>query len=142
MKSYDPTKVSVIFNGTTITGFGPDTFVKVMRNEDGWSLQMGNSGSGARSRNPNKSGRCEVTLLTSDPSNALLMAFADTDELSGQGVGELLIKDRATALAVCSAQNAWVVKIPDWERAKEVGAVTWIIESDLMHIFHDGIIDQ
>ncbi len=141
MRSYDPTEVTVSFAGTIIDGFGPGTFVKVSRNEDGWTFQPSNSGSGARSRNPNKSGRAEFTLLISSPANALLMAIAQADELSGEGVGNLLVKDRATSLAKCDALNAWVMKIPDWERAKEVGEVTWVLESDEMNIAHDGITD-
>lgn len=141
MRSYDPTEVTQVFNGVIIDGYAPDTFIKASRNNDGWTLQMGNSGSGARSRNPDKSGTVEFTLLTSSPANAFLMAFAQADELSGAGVGEYQAKDRGTLLAKVSAQNAWIKKIPDWERAKEVGNVTWTIESDNLNIFHDGLID-
>jgi Bacteriophage KPP10, Structural protein ORF10 len=141
MRSYDPTEVTVSFNGLTIDGYGPGTFIKVSRNEDSWSLQIGNSGSGARSRNPNKSGRFEFTLLESSPANGLLSAVALADELRGEGVGEVQVKDRGTLLAKCSGQNAWIVKPPDFERAKEVGEVTWVIESDNIDVFHDGLID-
>jgi hypothetical protein len=142
MRSYDPTEVTVSFNGVTIDGFGPDTFVKASRNEDGWSLQVGNSGSGARSRNPNRSGTVEFTLLSSSPANALLQAIAIVDELSGAGVGECVVKDRNTLLSKVTAQNAWVKKIPDLERAKENGNITWMIETDLLNIAHDGVIDE
>lgn len=142
MRSYDPTEVSLVYNGQIIDGYGPGTFIKAMRNQDTWTLQMGNSGSGARSRNPDKSGRLEFTLLTSSPSNAILMAFALADELRGEGVGECQVKDRGTELGKCSAQNAWIVKPPDWERGKEVGEVTWVIETDSLEMYHDGLIDE
>lgn len=141
MRTYDPTEVTVSYNGLTIDGYAAGTFVKAMRNGDGWTLQMGNSGSGARSRNPDKSGRLEFTLLTSSPANASLMAFAIADELSGSGVGECQVKDRGTLLGKVAAQNAWIVKIPDWERAKEVGEVTWTIETDNLQVYHDGLND-
>lgn len=138
--TYDPTEQDVIFNGVLIDGFAPGTFVKVSRNEDGWSFQPSNSGGGARSRNPNRSGRFEFTLLAASPSNAVLSAFADADELTGEGVGEVLVKDRSTSAAKCQAQNGWIVKYPDYERAKETGEITWIIESDSIVIAHDGLI--
>ncbi len=138
--TYDPTEQDVIFNGQLIDGFAPGTFIKVSRNEDGWSYQPSNSGGGSRSRNPNRSGRFEFTLLAASPSNAVLSSFAEADELSGEGVGEVFVQDRSTLSAKCRAQNGWVVKIADYERAKEVGEVTWTIESDAITMTHDGLI--
>lgn len=138
--SYDPTEQTIVFNGVTIDGYGAGTFIKVSRAEDGWSYQPSNSGGGARSRNPNKQGTFEFTLLAASPSNGVLSQFAIEDELSGQGVGECQVKDRSTLLASCFAQNAWVKKHPDYERMKEIGEITWIIESDAIDITHDGLI--
>lgn len=138
--SYDPQECNIAFNGLIIDGFGAGTFIKVSRNEDAYTFQPSNSGGGARSRNPNKSGRFEFTLLAASPSNALLSAIAQADEIRGEGIGECQVKDRSTASAKCSSQNAWIVKIPDWERAKEVGEVTWIIEADQVDIVHDGLV--
>lgn len=141
MRSYDPTEVTMSFNGLTIDGYGAGTFIKAARNKDGWTLQMGNSGTGARSRDPDQSGTIEFTLLVSSPANALLSQIAILDELRGSGVGNVLVKDRGTATAQVKAQNAWVKKHPDWERQKEVGEVTWILETDKLQITHDGLID-
>ena len=141
MKSYDPTQQSVVFDNIPIDGFGPDTFIKVSRDEDTWSYQPSNSGGGARSRNPNKGGKFEFTLLASSPANAALSAIARKDELTGQGVGNAYVKDRTTANAYCKAQNAWIIKPPDYERQKELGAITWTIQSDSVDIYHDGLID-
>ena len=138
--TYDPTEQEVVFNGIPLDGFAPGTFIKVMRNEDGWSFQPSNSGGGARSRNPNRSGRFEFTLLAASPSNGFLSAFALADERTGEGVGEVMVKDRSSTNAYCLAQNGWIVKYPDWERAKEMGEVTWVIECDDINIFHSGII--
>jgi hypothetical protein len=141
MRTYDPTEVTISYNSTPIDGFGPGTFIKVNRNVDAYTLQMGNSGSGARSKSPDKSGTIEITLLMSSPANGLLSAIQQLDELSGEGVGEFLVKDRSTAAAKCQAQNAWIKKPPDWDRGKEVGEVTWVLESDNIDILHDGTID-
>jgi hypothetical protein len=141
MQSYDPTEVTIVFAGQQIDGYGPGTFIKVSRNEDTWSFQPSLSGSGARSRNPNKSGRFEFTLLAASPSNAFLSSMIEADEFNGTGVGECQVKDRGTDDAKCAAQNAWVVKTADFERGKEVGEITWVIETDEVEIVHDGLID-
>jgi hypothetical protein len=142
LKTYDPTEQDVIFNGVLVDGFAPGTFIKVSFNEDLWSFQASNSGGGARSRNPNRSGKLEFTLHQSSPSNGILSAFFRADLQSGTGVGECLIKDRSTAAAEVVAQNAWIVKAPDFERGKETGEVTWVLESDAIDIIHDGGVDQ
>ncbi len=139
MQTYSPLNVNVVVGTILIDQFGPDSMIKVARNQDGWTYQPSNSGRGARSRNPDKSGRLEITVLASAPCNGLLSALALLDEKTGQGVGGIMVKDRSTAQAKCAGQNSWVVKWPDWERAKEVGTVTWILECDELEIFHDGV---
>ena len=138
--TYDPEKVDVVFNGTPIDGFGAGTFIKVSRNEDGWTFQPSNSGGGARSRNPNRSGTIEFTLHTASPANGYLSAYAVADELSGSGVGEFYVTDRSSLATECSAQNAWIKKFPDWEKAKETGEVTWVLEADDINMAFGGIV--
>lgn len=140
--TYDPQKVTVLFTGTLFSiqavGFAAGTFIKASRNSELFSLQMGNDGQGARSKNPDKSGRVELTLMSSSQSNDEYMAVAALDELSSQGVGVLFIKDNSTASAMVHAANAWITKIPDLERGKEVGEITWVIESDAIEIIQSG----
>lgn len=138
--SYDPTEQVLVVAGNLIDGYAPDTFIKVSRNQDGWTFQPSNSGGGARSRNPDKSGTIEVTLLAASPSNAVLSAIAIADELSAEGIGECFVKDRSSPTASCFARNAWIKKHPDYERAKEVGTVTWVLETDDVSIVHDGLV--
>jgi hypothetical protein len=141
MQSYDPSKQSVTFNSIKIEGFAKGTFIKVARNQDTWTYQPNNSGGGARSRNPDKSGTFEFTLQSAHPVNAALSAIARRDELAGEGVGEAFVKDRTSAASYCQAANAWIRKPPDWERQDEVGNQTWIIEAQEVDIFHDGTIN-
>lgn len=138
--TYDPTEQTIVFNSILIDGFAPGTFIKVSRDEDGWTFQPSNSGGGARSRNPNKAGKFEFTLLAASPANAALSAIAIADELTAEGVGECLVKDRSSDGAACFAQNAWVTKHPDFERGKEVGEIPWIIQTDEVSIVHAGLL--
>lgn len=137
--TYDPNEQDLIFNGVLITGYAEGTFIKASRNEPSFSFKASNSGGGARCRNPNKSGRIEITLHQGSPSNGVLSAFMEQDELTGEGVGEAMIKDRSTQGAKVTAQNAWITQPADYERSKETGDVTWIIETDELLITHDGL---
>jgi hypothetical protein len=141
VRSYDPTEVSTTFNGVTIDGYGPDTFIECVNDEDAWTLTVGNSGTGARSRNPVLSGTITITLLAHSPANALLQAIYDVDRLTGEGVGEFLVKDRSTLTGLCAARSCWIQKSPDWTRAKELGTVVWVLRSDVLLIKQDGLID-
>ncbi len=135
--TYDPAKVTLSMGGNNIVGFAPGTFVKCARNEDAYTLSVGADGLGARTRNANRSGTIEITLKADSPSNDLLSAQAALDELSGEGVGAALVKD-GTGTTVASAENAWIKKLPDIERAKELGEVTWTFETDLLQLTVGG----
>lgn len=139
--TYDPRLVTVTFNGLVISGFGTDSIIKVARAEDSWFYKPSASGSGARSRNPNRQGAIEITLHNKSPSMAVLSAILVADELRGEGVGEFLVKDGSTSTSLCQARNAWILKPADWERQKEVGETVWTMSTDEVLIFHDGLLN-
>ena len=128
-KTYNPAQVVVIFNGHEISGYADGSFVTVARDEDAFSLVVGSSGEGVRSKMNNKSGTITVTLLQSSGSNAFLSGFAELDELSAGGQGPLLIKDNSgDSLHVC--ESAWIQKLPDSEYAREAGSREWTFRTD------------
>jgi hypothetical protein len=135
--TYDPQKHTITFGPIVVTGFADGTFLKAYRNEDTYSIKIGADGNGARIRNANRSGRMEFTLLASSPSNDLLQAQAQIDELTGGGVASAFVKD-GSGTAKAHGKNAWIVKIPDLERAKELGEVTWIVETDILDVVQGG----
>lgn len=135
--TYDPAKVSLSFGKLSVIGFSDGTMVKAYRNEDTFSIKIGGDGHGTRVKNANRSGRIEFTLKNSSPSNDQLQAIAILDELSGGGINPAFVKD-GSGTALAQGQNAWIVKIADLERAKELGDVTWIVETDLLSIQQGG----
>lgn len=141
MKSYDPKNHTCIFAGKILSGFADGTFIKVKRNVDMFSLKVGVDGSGTRSKSNDKSGQVEISLMASSASNDDLSALALLDEQNlgstSSGVGALVIKDNQGTSKVAAA-TAWIKKFPDWERAKEIGVLTWVIESDEIDIFLGG----
>jgi len=138
MPTFDPTKVKTTFKGQVITMFAKDSLIKAARNEDGWIFTPSSTGGGGRARNANKSGTVEVMLHQASPSLDTLQGYMDADELSGTGAGVLHIEDITTGAALVHATNAWIRKIPDWERNKEYGDVPFTFESDDLQIKHSG----
>lgn len=138
VKTYQPNLVSVSFRGVPITGFAPDTFVSATRNNDSWSINVGSGGDATRTKSGDKSGRVELTLLAESESNAILDAFAKTDEASGLGLGPLGIKDLSGA-DVITAGTAWIVKPPDQEKANTGSNRVWMFETDNLEITNAGI---
>jgi len=136
-QTYDPQKVVLSVVGNAIVGFAAGTFVKCSRDEDAFTKTVGAGGDVARTRNANRSGSIEITLLASSPSNDVLSALAAKDELSGTGVGPAMIKD-GSGTALASAQNCWVKKLPDFERAKELGETVWLIDCDVLSMTIGG----
>lgn len=140
-QTYDAAQHLASFLGNALPlATGPDTFLKVSRNQDGYTTQVGASGYGTRSRINDKSGTVELTLMAASQTNDILMAIALSDELApGSGAGPLFIKE-ANGTTVVAAQNAWIKKIPDMERGKEAGTVTWVFESDNLEMFIGGLL--
>lgn len=136
-KPYDPKKNTLIIGAQIISGYGDGTYVKVSRNQDFVTLKMGTDGEGTRSISNDKSGRFEITLMQSTPSNDYLSSLAATDELSGTGLVPILFRD-ASGTSIASCVNAWIVKLPDLEQQKEVNTRTWIFETDVLELFVGG----
>ncbi len=138
MAEWDPQKFTIVIGANAMTQFAAGTFIKASFNEDLYSLEIGADGSGCRIRNANESGRFEITLLKSSMSNDLLSAQAALDRQTGQGVVPVQVKD-GNGAAVASGRNVWIVKIADLERGKELGDVTWILETDKLNLTNAGI---
>lgn len=138
MAEWDPQKFKIVVGANTISGFAGGTFIKASYNEDLYSYEVGADGNGCRVRNANDSGRFEITLLKNSLSNDLLAAQAVLDRATGQGVVPVQVKDN-NGLAAASGLNAWIIKIADLERGKELGDITWILETDHLKLVPAGI---
>lgn len=137
MPTYDPSKVSIIVGSIAVIARGEATFIKAARDEDGFMKKMSSDGLGTRIKNPNQAGTIEITVLSSSPSNDALQAQALQDEQAGTGVVAVTIEDQ-TGTALASCEQGWIRKIPDLERAKEIGDVTWIIDTTKLTLTQGG----
>lgn len=138
MAEWDPQKFTIVVGSIPVVQFSASTFIKASFNEDLYSLEIGADGSGCRIRNANESGRFEITLLKSSPSNDLLSALAILDRQTGRGIVPVQVKD-GNGLAVAVAEHAWVVKPADLERAKELGDISWVLETEKLSLINGGI---
>jgi hypothetical protein len=139
IRTYDPKNVLCSFLGNLVTGFADGTFLSAERTEDGFAGVTGAGGETARVKSNNRMGTVTFTLMATAQSNDVLSALAALDELEGAGVGPLFVKE-FNGSTVLSAQNAWIKKLPNVERGKEVSQVEWVIECEALEIFAGGLL--
>jgi hypothetical protein len=136
---WNPQNFIITIGSITATQFANGTFIKAMYDEDLYSYEPSASGGvGCRIRNANEAGKFEITLLKSSPTNDLLSALAQIDRASGAGVVPVQVKD-GNGTAVAEAELAWVVKPADLERGKELGDVTWTLQTPQLKLIQGGI---
>lgn len=136
-RNYDPGRIVLVTMGVQIQGYGPDTFVKASRNEDNFTEQVGANGDVVHIRNRNRTGKITFTLQDASPSNDLLSAIANADELTGLAYGATLIKDlNGTTLVQCA--NSRIQKYADVEYGADAGTNDWIIMCAELEMFIGG----
>lgn len=103
---FDPKQVVTEFAGI-VTGYAGGTFLKAARANPTWKTVVGSDGTVVRVRSRDATGMVTLTLMQSSPTNDIFSALAALDELSGEGVLPLLIKDlNGTGLVIAS--EAWI----------------------------------
>lgn len=132
--TYDPKAMLLTFLGNLIDGYMDGTFLTVERDEDAFMLKVGADGEKARARNNNTAGKVVVTVMQSSPSNDVLSAAAADDELSGTGIGPLLLRD-SLGTTLVSCPDAYIGKVAKIERGKEIVGSEWTIICPGMNTF-------
>jgi hypothetical protein len=129
--------VRVIFAGIPITGFGDGTYITAARRNPTWTMVSGADGETARSKSNDKSGSVVFTLLQTSASNDLLSAKALLDELSGNGVGAILIQD-LFGTTLLQGETAFIEKPADVTLSKEVEGREWTLLVDRLNMTVGG----
>ena len=137
VKSYNPSDVQLIINGSIMTGFADGTFINIGRENPLFSNGSGSSGEGWRAKSSDRTGICTLTLLQTSASNDILSALHALDDASGDGIFALLMKGGG-GRSLYSAETAWIEKYADGEFAREVSSREWIIKTDRLEIFVGG----
>lgn len=126
--TYDAGRVVITFGPHVVTGYADGTFVKASRDNDTFTKRTGADGHGTRTRLRSKAGSIELTLEQTSPSNDYLAGVAVSDELLGNGVMPVVVKD-LNGKSLATAAEAWIRKPADLEDAKEAGTRSWILDT-------------
>jgi hypothetical protein len=135
VKTYNPSRVTVVMNGFPMSGFADGTFVNITMTADGIVTQVGADGEIARAINTDR--RCTVTisLQQTSPANAYLSTLFSMDTLTcGGTIGPILVQDLCGETLFMASQ-AWVVKPADVEFSKEISTRAWQIETGAPSVY-------
>jgi hypothetical protein len=136
-KTFDPSKVSVLYGGAIMGGFADGTFVSVEYSSDFFSKVTGVDKFTTRVKSNDFSGSITLTLQQSSPSNDILTGFMLADKLTNKSVLPLLIKDFSGTTLVFTAY-AWIRKPPTVEFGKELSNREWIFDCAELDVFVGG----
>ncbi len=137
LTNYHTDQVILIWNDININGYAGDTFIEVERNEDGFTTYVGSLGDVCRTKNMNRTGKITVTLMATAPVNDTLAALAQVDEDDGLEFAPIQLKDLNGNMRASGAE-AWIMKRPKIERAKEAGTVQWVFEVAQLNLNEGG----
>jgi Bacteriophage KPP10, Structural protein ORF10 len=135
--TYDPKEVSLLVAGKVITGYAQDTFIVVDRESNQVEDEVGAEGDVARRITNDRRGSITITLLQTSRSNLILSGLARVDELSGDGIFPVLVKDnRGTDLH--AAPNSWVQKMPQTTYRAGIESREWVIRTSNLQMVVGG----
>lgn len=139
LRQYNSKEVIVTVGAIAIDGYADGTFVVAEKTEDTFGTTVGADAEVCRSRKNDERGKVTLTLMQSSQSNDLLSALHEADKAlpAGAGTVPFLMKDLSGRTLV-QAQNAWIVKPPSVEFARDPTNREWVIESDDLKILAGG----
>jgi hypothetical protein len=136
--NYDSAKVSVTVNGVPLSGFAKGSKVKVSRNENSFDLTVGGDGEGCWDKGNDRSGKIEVRLMYASLSNAYLSGLLQVDELTGNILVPVMVRD-AKGATTSLAVKARIVKPPELDIADKPTDITWEFKSHNVEIYAAGL---
>ena len=127
VRTYDPKSVVITVGGVPMSGFADGTFLEITRDDVAFTKVVGADGTTTRVKSNNTGGSMTITLKQSSPSNDVLSAFAQADELTNTGVVPILVKDLSGNSIYFSA-TGWIQKYPDSVFANEINNRAWVLD--------------
>ena len=133
----DPKEVTVMVNGNVLAGFSADKIV-IPRERNQSEDEVGADGDVARRITNDKRGSFVVTLLETSKSNLVLTALARADELSGNGIFPVVVKNNRGQDLYIGA-SCWIQKMPDAAHGAAVNSRQWTIRTNNMNMTVGGV---
>ena len=126
LPAYSPKDVKVSFNGITITGFSPDSFIRLKRAVEFVANTVGAQGDLSLTKVADRTGEIEIELMQTSESNTELSILANAQEVGGDIViGVLTVQDPSGSV-LALAINAYLKGHPDVELGAEQYSKTWM----------------
>lgn len=127
LNSYSPRDVNVSFNGIAITGFAPESFIRIKRNSDLLTETVGSAGELALTHVADKTGEIEIELMQTSSANLGLSALVLAMEFQTNliPVGEIVILDPSGSNFTI-AHNAYIKRVPEVELGANQNTRTWV----------------
>lgn len=135
LHQYDPDKVTLVYGGSLIKGYAPQSFINVTYNAQLFTLLVGSDGEGSRSKSNNSSALIEIRLMPGSLGNLLLNGFFQADKISGASALPLVITDPST-LSVFAAESAWVRQDPGYDFQQDAQPRVWQLEAHRLTSFY------
>lgn len=135
--TYDPKDIILIVSGAIITGYAQDSFLVVDRESDQVEDEVGAEGDVVRRITNDRRGSITVTLLQSSRSNLILSGLAKADELTGNGIFPVIVKDNR-GLDLHLAPSSWIQKMPQTTYRSGIEGREWIIRTNELQMVVGG----
>lgn len=132
----DPKSVTVVVDGKIIEGFGPDQIV-IERESNQIEDEIGADGDVARRVTNDRRGTITLSLLQTSRSNLILSSLAVADELTGDIIFAVAIRDQR-GRDVHLAPNAWIRKMPRTTYRAGVEMRVWEIRTSNLNMLVGG----
>lgn len=130
MKTYDPKKHDIVFNGILVNkGLADGTFLTISNETPGFSSKVGVDGEVVRTRNHDRRATATITVMQTSEVNDRLSAMyeSDRDAVNGLGVGAFSVRDRA-GTTLLEASRAYISNGPEVSLEAEASPREWTIE--------------
>lgn len=132
LPSYSPKDVAISFNGVAITGFAPDSFIRLRRNSALLGETVGAAGDLSLTKIADRTGEIEIELMQTSASNMLLSAIAVATENGGPiTVGVLMIQDPSGSV-LALAVNSYIKAMPEIDLGAEQNSKTWTFGCEVL----------
>ena len=111
-----------------VVGKADDNFITIAKQGDGITTNVGCDSSEERSMDPNEQYKLTLVIQQSSPTNEFLESQYAYDNDTCEGMFPVLVKDLRGG-EIFRADQAWVVKPPDFTRGKATANRTWEIDT-------------
>lgn len=114
-----------------VTGFSPNSLIKITKDESYFSTQKGGAGGVERFLNPDSTYTLEITLSQTSSSNSVLNALAILDHKSGVGAFPIFAKD-SSGDSLFIATTCWIEGSAEASYGSDINERVWTIKCQEM----------